>query len=107
MVATSFRISGVEPILGRASALHLAELIKQIDGDFVIETNGVMLGTESSIVNILEVLCRIHVRLCVKAHNGLDFEKITGAKAEGFDYQLSAIERLQKARINYRGIRLT
>jgi uncharacterized Fe-S cluster-containing radical SAM superfamily protein len=38
--------------------------------------------------------------ILVKAHNGLDFEKITGAKAEGFDYQLLAIERLRKASIN-------
>jgi len=95
-----FRISGAEPILGETSALHLAEVIRQVAGRFIIETNGVMLGAESSIINILETLSDIHVRLCVKAHNGPDFEKITGAKAEGFDYQLLAIERLRKASIN-------
>jgi uncharacterized Fe-S cluster-containing radical SAM superfamily protein len=43
-----------------------------------------MLGYDPNIIEILKPLSRIHVRLCAKAHHGLDFEKITGAKAEGF-----------------------
>jgi len=35
-----FRISGAEPILGKASAVHLADVIKRLDGNFIIETNG-------------------------------------------------------------------
>jgi uncharacterized Fe-S cluster-containing radical SAM superfamily protein len=96
-----FRISGAEPILGRASALNLAEVIKQVGGNFIIETNGVMLGADKSLMEILEPLQNIHVRLCVKAHQGHDFEKITGAKAEGFAYQLKAAEVLKQARINH------
>jgi uncharacterized Fe-S cluster-containing radical SAM superfamily protein len=96
-----FRISGAEPILGKASAQHLAEVIKRVDGHFIIETNGVMLGADQSLIEILELLPNIHVRLCIKAHHGLDFEKITGAKAEGFAYQLLAAESLKKARIEH------
>jgi len=33
---SQFRISGAEPILGRASALHLADVISQVDGNFII-----------------------------------------------------------------------
>jgi len=96
-----FRISGAEPILGKASALHLAEVVKLVDGHFIIETNGVMLGADSSLVEILEPLPCIHVRLCIKAHKGSDFEKITGAKAEAFAYQLRAAEALKEARISH------
>jgi len=42
-----------------------------------------------------------HVRLTIKAENGLDFEKICGANSIGFGYQLLAVETLQKAHISY------
>jgi uncharacterized Fe-S cluster-containing radical SAM superfamily protein len=96
-----FRISGAEPILGKESAQHLAEVIKHVDGHFIVETNGVMLGADQSLIEILEPLPNIHVRLCIKAHHGLDFEKITGAKADGFACQLMAAESLKKARIEH------
>ncbi len=38
-----FRISGAEPILGKASAKHVAEVIAYTDGEFILETNGLML----------------------------------------------------------------
>ena len=60
-----------------------------------------MLGADSSLIAILEHLPRVHVRLCIKAHHGLDFEKITGAKAEGFAYQIMAAEALRTARIKH------
>ena len=62
-----FRISGAEPILGEASTLHLAEVIRRVDDNFIIETNGVMLGLDPQLVDILESLPNIHVRLCIKA----------------------------------------
>jgi uncharacterized Fe-S cluster-containing radical SAM superfamily protein len=96
-----FRISGAEPILGSASAQHLAGVINQVDGHFIIETNGVMLGADPTLIEILKPLSRIHVRLCIKAHHGLDFERITGAKAEGYAYQLMAVEALRVARIRH------
>jgi uncharacterized Fe-S cluster-containing radical SAM superfamily protein len=98
---SQFRISGAEPILGKASALHLAEVVKLVDGNFIIETNGVMLGADSSLIEILEPLPRIHVRLCIKAHNASDFEKITGAKAEALAYQFRAAEALKEAKISH------
>jgi uncharacterized Fe-S cluster-containing radical SAM superfamily protein len=98
---SQFRISGAEPFLGRASTLHLADVISQVDGNFIIETNGVMLGADPSLIEVLKPLPHVHVRLCIKAHCGADFERITGAKAEGFDYQLKAEEALRNARMHY------
>jgi uncharacterized Fe-S cluster-containing radical SAM superfamily protein len=60
-----------------------------------------MLGYDLTLIEILKQLSRIHVRLCMKAHHSLDFEKITGAKAEGFAYQLRAVEALSKARTRH------
>jgi uncharacterized Fe-S cluster-containing radical SAM superfamily protein len=98
---SQFRVSGAEPILGRSSALHLAEVIRLVDGNFIIETNGVMLGADPTLIEILEPLSHIHVRLCVKADCETDFERITGAKASAFAYQLNAAEALRDARMHY------
>jgi uncharacterized Fe-S cluster-containing radical SAM superfamily protein len=60
-----------------------------------------MLGANPSLVEILKPLQNIHVRLCIKADCGTDFEKIVGAKREGLDYQLRAAEGLRKAGISH------
>jgi len=95
-----YRISGAEPILGTASMAHLADVIRCIDGSFIVETNGLMLGYDDSLIDALSPL-PIHVRLCIKAHSSLDFEKITGAKAEYFSYQIKAAENLRDARVSH------
>ncbi len=89
-----FRISGAEPILGTASAVHLVDVIKRLEGNFIIETNGVMLGADTSLVEILRPLPDIHVRLCIKAYSGSNFEKITGSMADGLAYQFEAAKAL-------------
>ena len=95
-----YRISGSEPILGTGSMAHLVDVIRRIDGSFIIETNGLMLGYDTSLIDALSPL-PIHVRLCIKAHSGLDFEKITGARAEYFSNQIKAAENLRHAGINH------
>jgi uncharacterized Fe-S cluster-containing radical SAM superfamily protein len=97
---SKYRISGAEPLLGRNSANHLTEIIRRIDGYFILETNGVMIGYDRTLTEILAPL-PVHVRLCIKAHQSFDFEKITGAQAEGFDYQLNAARHLEEAGISY------
>lgn len=96
-----FRISGAEPILGEASTLHLADVIRRVDDNFIIETNGIMIGADPQLNYILESLPNIHVRLCIKAHYGTAFEKITNAKSEGFSHQLKAVETLRNAGIRH------
>jgi len=59
---TQFRVSGAEPILGRTSALHLAEVIRLVDGHFIIETNGVAIGHDVSLLDLLKPL-KCHIRL--------------------------------------------
>ena len=73
----------------------------RLDGSFVIETNGVSLGADPSLIDILKPLQNIHVRLCIKAHSGADFEKITGAMSEGLAYQLAATKALRKMGISH------
>jgi uncharacterized Fe-S cluster-containing radical SAM superfamily protein len=96
------RISGCEPFLGHASARHLADIIKMTDLDFVIETNGVMLGAMPELLNHLEGARNFTIRMSLKAKNGLQFEKVTGANSWGYYYQLKAIEEIRKKYIPYK-----
>jgi uncharacterized Fe-S cluster-containing radical SAM superfamily protein len=95
---TQFRVSGAEPILGRTSALHLAEVIRLVDGHFIIETNGVAIGHDISLLDLLRPL-KCHIRLTIKGDDPESFQKITGAFGETFKYQLQAVDAIRKTRI--------
>ena len=62
--------------------------------------NSILIGYDSELLDII-VPFKPHVRLTIKAENGLDFEKICGANSIGFGYLLLAVETLQKAHISY------
>jgi uncharacterized Fe-S cluster-containing radical SAM superfamily protein len=93
-----FRISGAEPILGRASALHLAEVIRLVGGHFIVETNGIAIGNDPSLLDLLKPL-KCHIRLTIKGDDPDSFQKVTGALKEAFGYQLRAVEAIRKAKI--------
>ena len=94
-----FRVSGAEPILGRASALHLAEVIRRVGGHFIVETNGIAIGYDLSIIDLLKPL-NCHVRLTIKGDDPISFQKVTGALGEALKYQLQAARAFQEANIS-------
>lgn len=89
-----FRISGAEPILGEASARHVVEVIKLTNGEFILETNGLMFGYKPELIDLFIGL-KVHVRVSVKGWDEESFEKITGASGEFFQYQLRAVEKMR------------
>ncbi len=95
-----FRISGAEPILGRSSTEHVAGVISQIGGEFILETNGLMLGFDPRLADLLAGL-DVVVRVTVKGWDEESFERITGARGEFLRYQLKAIEVLAEKGIPF------
>jgi uncharacterized Fe-S cluster-containing radical SAM superfamily protein len=97
-----FRVSGCEAILGRASTDHFCKFIEALieagKVEFVLlETNGIMLGHDESLVQSLEKFKDIlGVRVAIKGENPQQFEKLSGAKASSFKYQLRSLELLYK-----------
>ena len=88
-----FRISGAEPVLGKESAKHIAEVIAYTGGEFILETNGLMFGYSPELVDLFKGL-NVMVRVTIKGWDEKSFEKITGARGEYFHYQLKALEAL-------------
>lgn len=94
-----FRITGSEPILGKTSFLHLDKVIELVlnaepRSNFVLETNGLMLGYEEELARRLGSR-RLLVRVAVKGVDPVSFEKISGARKEYFRYPLHALRLLE------------
>ena len=93
-----FRISGAEPVLGKKSMEHFVKVIKLISSQFILETNGVILGHMSELVELLKGL-NVAVRVTVKGWDERSFEMITGSEGKYFKYQIAALEGLVERKI--------
>ena len=59
---------------------------------FILETNGIEIGNNRDFARELSKFKNVHVRISLKGACKQKFSKITGAKAEFFDYQLMALK---------------
>lgn len=89
------RVSGNEPTLCWDHLIELLELIER-DGrfKFVLETNGILIGSDRSKARELSSFTRLHVRVSLKGTCEEEFSLLTGAKPEAFELQLRALENL-------------
>ena len=96
------RITGGEPILGTKSLKHLTEMISEVDRSFLIETNGVMLGYNPDLFDLLEdVKDRVVLRVSIKGYDCEIFERVTGADGRSLDYVFNCIKELSRRRFYY------
>jgi uncharacterized Fe-S cluster-containing radical SAM superfamily protein len=96
-----FRVSGAEPILGERSVSHLAEVLSAFPGQFIVETNGIMLGFKPDFIRLL-LLHHPYIRLTIKADSPERFQELTGAQGAAFQYQINALNELRKRGGTYR-----
>jgi len=90
------RISGNEPTLAMRHLLEvLAALPRELD--FILETNGIILGAESQWAAELANFPQVFVRVSLKGCNEAEFSLLTGARPRGFALQLQALEHLLAA----------
>ncbi len=93
------RISGNEPTLHRSHLLKILQLIPQ-EIQFVLETNGILIGHDPSYSQDLSRFNNLSVRVSLKGACPENFSRLTGAKPEGFDLQLKALESLVEAGVD-------
>jgi uncharacterized Fe-S cluster-containing radical SAM superfamily protein len=87
------RISGNEPTLHRTHLLKVLELLPK-GFHFILETNGILIGHDSSYAKELARYPNLFVRVSLKGASPDNFSQVTRAKPEGFDLQLKALENL-------------
>lgn len=96
------RISDGEPTIGKEHLLRVIELTEKSNIlEFVLETNGILLGHDIDYVKSLSQFKKIYVRLSLKAGTPEDFTRKTGAMPEAMEYQFQAIRNLIDHKINF------
>jgi len=90
------RISGSEPTLGKEHLLKVLDLIPG-DVDFILETNGILIGYDEDYARALTGHENLHVRVSLKGTNEEEFSCLTGAEPIGFELQLRALDNLVRA----------
>jgi len=88
------RVSGAEPTIGREHLLSLLEHFEDEGLLFILETNGILLGSDKSYAKALSNMPFLHVRVSLKGCNEKEFSLLTEAKPEGFKLQLDALKNL-------------
>lgn len=85
------RITGNEPTIGKE---HLLSVLENIPPkySFILETNGILLGSDESYVKALKKFSNLHVRVSLKGCTEEEFSKLTGAVPEAFQLQLNALK---------------
>ncbi len=93
------RISGNEPTLCRE---HLIKVLEQIPEDylFILETNGILIGSDMTYAEELSRFSNLYVRVSLKGTCEEEFSRLTGAVPQGFQLQLNALEFLSRCRVN-------
>jgi uncharacterized Fe-S cluster-containing radical SAM superfamily protein len=91
------RLSGGEPTICREHLLKVAGLLEGYGLEFIVETNGLLLGYDSGYARELSKFENVVVRVSFKGVSSDEFHRLTGAKPEFYELQFKALENLVKA----------
>jgi uncharacterized Fe-S cluster-containing radical SAM superfamily protein len=99
------RLSGAEPILGDQSFEHIYQVLKNIYKanpglDFILETNGLLLGHEPGFIQRLSQFEGLGVRIALKGFDEESFEVISGSERKFFNLPIKGLRDLIRSRIN-------
>ena len=93
------RISGNEPTIARVHLIKVLELLPK-NLQFILETNGILLGHDASYAQDLARFTNLYVRVSLKGCNEVEFSALSGASPDGFYLQVQALENLMRAGVN-------
>lgn len=88
------RLSGGEPTISRRHLIEVVRLFEERGVEFILETNGLLIGADESFARELAGLSNIVVRVSFKGVSEEEFERLTGADKRFFEYQFRALENL-------------
>jgi len=94
------RISGGEPTLGRKHLLDFLNALQNKRVNFILETNGILIGADETYAQELAFFPFVHVRVSLKGCSEEEFGRLTGADPKGFQLQLAALRNLKKAGVS-------
>ena len=96
------RISGGEPTLGKEHLLKVLDLVEKADLFFILETNGILLGSNLEYVRSLKKYHNLYVRISLKAGTPEGFEKRTGAIGKFYELPYLAVKQALEEGLYFR-----
>lgn len=94
------RLSGQEPTIGREHLLKLLRLVDKTRYQFILETNGILIGHEKDYAKNLAEFKNLHVRVSLKGCCEGEFSALTDAESRFFSLQLKGLENLVNAGVS-------
>lgn len=88
------RLSGGEPTISRKHLLQLLRLFKNTNYKFILETNGILIGSDKTYAKQLSQYSNLIVRVSLKGTCKEEFYKLTLASPEAYNLQLNALKNL-------------
>jgi len=87
------RISGGEPTLDPSHLEEVLDLVPE-EYEFILETNGILIGQNPAYAKMLSRFKNLYVRVSLKGACEEEFSLLTGAVPEAFQLQLEALKNL-------------
>ncbi len=94
------RVSGGEPTIGKKHVLELLDMLQNKGYNFILETNGILIGHDKNYATELSKYDFIHTRISLKGCNEQEFSSLTGAKPENYTLQLKSLQHLIEAGVS-------
>ncbi|MEM0368450.1 MAG: radical SAM protein [Desulfurococcaceae archaeon] len=88
------RLSGGEPTIGIEHLYEILDLVEESKYTFILETNGLLIGKNFNYAENLVNYSKLVIRVSFKGCTSQEFEYLTGASAEFYEYQFRALENL-------------
>jgi uncharacterized Fe-S cluster-containing radical SAM superfamily protein len=91
---SQLRITGNEPTIGKEHLLNLLAMIENTNLQYILESNGILIGNDPDFAEQLARFTHVHVRISLKGTDEEEFSRLTGASSNSFDLQIRALENL-------------
>ena len=91
---TLISASASEGTIGLDHLFELLDLVEESEFIYILETNGLTIGADSSIADRLAKYKRVHVRVSIKGASEDEFHTLTGARRDAYELSYQALEHL-------------
>jgi uncharacterized Fe-S cluster-containing radical SAM superfamily protein len=93
--------SASEGTIGLEHLYELLDIVEQSEFIYILETNGINIGSNPDIAEQLAKYSRLHVRLSIKGCSPDEFHTLTGAYRSAYELQFNAINALKKYGVSF------
>lgn len=92
--------SASEATIGLNHLYELLDLVEQSEFIYIVETNGLNIGADSSIASQLAKYRRVHVRVSIKGTSPEEFHALTGADPAAYELAYRGLDHLIEAGVS-------